>query len=270
MLHQLHYCKALSSLWLMMRWRANVLGTACKATTPCLRPLEGYPGRCTQLANTDKRCQSRHCSWMQSSVVSSSLALSSLSRQRRIKSWRRAVVPTGAITCMGRRRPSWQHRLLRWTVLQREMRHKWRSGKRGLSLLCVSAAKTPCSSCVLTHRDCDKCPLAQHSVLCGAFVCASRLADVEGPAIAVTKFALGARVRMPCTRLVNGHASVRSVTFSCVDGARAMVTMSCAGPPGTDGYCSGQCCSMANGTCVDDYDAGGVSCCAPSHRHLPG
>ena len=37
----------------------------------------------------------------------------------------------------------------------------------------------------------------------------------------------------------------------------------CAGPPGTEGYCSGECCSAADGTCAQDYDSGGQVCCAP-------
>ena len=43
-----------------------------------------------------------------------------------------------------------------------------------------------------------------------------------------------------------------------------------AGPPGTNGYCSGECCASANGTCVPDYDTTDHACCAylPGYLHI--
>jgi hypothetical protein len=37
-----------------------------------------------------------------------------------------------------------------------------------------------------------------------------------------------------------------------------------AGPPGSAGFCSGECCPAANGTCVTNHDTGYYNCCAPS------
>lgn len=45
-----------------------------------------------------------------------------------------------------------------------------------------------------------------------------------------------------------------------------------AGPKSSSGFCSNQCCPGANSTCVNNYDAGGSSCCesrAPLYPCLP-
>ena len=50
----------------------------------------------------------------------------------------------------------------------------------------------------------------------------------------------------------------------------------CAGPPGSAGRCSGECCSAATDVCVSNRDDGDESCCAPhlsptcSCRHSDG